>query len=464
MATRISESFTLQRLGAVFMLGTCLLVGALFGLGHNNWVAALLSAGGALVISLLWPKWGMYLLLWVLFASILPPGTGKFLGGVVMVGWLANQLLVTRAQIQLGALGPWLIGLFALALVSGLAHGQLDTQVSLLMVTGLILYFLIVNMVDNTADFEALMLNVVLIATAASLLVIQRTLAQGLLRPGALSQGALGDPNDTALFINIALPFVVLASVRAWRWRWVARLLLPVLMGGILLTLSRGGFIVSVAGFVILFGATRVIRRFELFLILTLFLALQLVPIISNNFNALLFRFSREDISALGSAETRVNTIRVGIRLGLNNPWLGAGPNRFSAEIVDYRTNEYGTIALAPHNTYLQAFAELGAPGLLTLIGMLISNVVRLYRIWRHPTPVPITSWLWAMVAMVLSYYLSIFFLNHLYARDIYLVLALVEAFANLHTRQVAAAEKAYGTVTAPLTLPDGATVPAGAI
>lgn len=453
MVARVSDTMTLQRLGVVVMLTACVFVGVLFGLDRANWAAAALLAGSALVLALLRPKWALYVLLWVLFASILPPGTGKFLGAVILLGWLANQLLATHAPIRLGDAGPWLIALFALAMVSGFAHGQLDMQVFLLIITGLILYFLIINLVDNTSDFEALMLNVVLIATGAAILVIQRVLAQGLLRPGALTQGALGDPNDTALFINIALPFVVLASVRRWRWRWVARLVLPILMGGVLLTLSRGGFVVSVVGFVILFGATRMIRRFELLVIMGLFLALQLVPVVSHNFDALLFRFSRQDVSALGSAEIRLNTIRVGIRLGLDNPLLGAGPNRFGAEIVDYRADAYGTIALAPHNTYLQAFAELGIPGLLMLLGVLIWNVVRLYRIWRHPTATPIDDWLWAVVAMVLSYYLSIFFLNHLYARDIYLVLAVVEAFVALHAHQVTqlAAERGHSALSSPV-------------
>ncbi len=450
MMTQWRQPQTLQK-GFLLVMGAggCILIGLLVGLERIDWGLSFLGGLAALLVSLLRPQWGLYLLLWVLFTTLLPVGAGKFLGGVVMVGWMVGELVRGRRVIHLGAAGPWLIALLILALLSGLANGQVGTQQLLLIGTGLILYLLILNLTQTRLDFELLLLNLILIGVVGSALVIRQSLT-GVLRPGALAQGALADPNVTALYLNLMLPFVIVAATRPWGWRWLARLALPILLAGILLTLSRAGFLVALFSLLSLFWFRRTIRRLELLVILGALLAWQWAPLITTNVDSLLRRFSRADISAWSSAEARLNTWRVGARLGMENVWFGAGPGRFGEEIVDYRVNEFGLIALAPHNTYLQAFAELGAPGLLALAGVLFQSFRQLYRVWRAPTG-PQSIWLPAVAAMFSGYLLSIFFLNQLYARDFFLAVALVQAFASL-----------YATVPdAPAALPQPDLVPA---
>lgn len=172
--------------------------------------------------------------------------------------------------------------------------------------------------------------------------------------------GIFNDPNDLALAFVIALPCVAycMASARSWLVRafWLGAL--GTMLYALYLTNSRGGMLAALAqGFVFAWWRYGTLK------------AGVLAAAGIAAFFTLPTRLASTD-AVDESAAGRVESWYTGIQLLASHPVFGVGPGNFTSHHH-----------LAAHNSWVQAFAELGLPGYflwLSFVGISFWMVLRL--------------------------------------------------------------------------------------
>jgi O-antigen ligase len=127
--------------------------------------------------------------------------------------------------------------------------------------------------------------------------------------------------------------------------------------------------------------------------------------------------------SALGSKEARTYLLKKSVEAAVTHPIVGVGLEQFqnyegvTARAAGQRGNWHET-----HNTYTQIASEAGIPGLIFLLGGIISTVRLLHRTYRKArqmasTPVnqKIRRTCFAVMLSLLSFSVAAFFLSMAY-------------------------------------------------
>ncbi len=201
------------------------------------------------------------------------------------------------------------------------------------------------------------------------------------------ASGTMGDENDFALAMNVALPisfFLARASGPRTKALLLAAGLLLIL--GNIVSESRGGFIglATVAGYC-WFNSR---HKFQTLI------AVCIVAVLAWNFATPQFRAEVTGIG-LNSAETdtgkgRIELWKVGWRAFVHNPVIGVGQGNMPVvmEIYQYDARgksfwERGLWGRAVHSVYFTILPELGLVGLL-LLGLMGRDLWRKYRQLLH--------------------------------------------------------------------------------
>jgi len=185
------------------------------------------------------------------------------------------------------------------------------------------------------------------------------------------------DPNDYALALALGIPMAwqLFATGRRW-WRFLNLLFIPVALGMIVLSASRGGTIAALVALLVVPLGLRTLDRFGRRAVLSLVVASALaVPVFWN------------DIAAVvGSNIERIGTIGTEITSGTLNerevlwaagmealsrrPIIGVGGGAFPEAIE--KVSGLHTVA---HNTFISVAVETGAIGLVLFLAILAVTV-----------------------------------------------------------------------------------------
>jgi O-antigen ligase len=97
-------------------------------------------------------------------------------------------------------------------------------------------------------------------------------------------------------------------------------------------------------------------------------------------------------ISAQNSAG-RSDEWKIALRMGADHPIIGVGlanypvvTPQYAASTIDLESAHYAVRKLVVHNTYLETFSELGAVGLVLLVGILVTTLNMAAKAVRSPT------------------------------------------------------------------------------
>ena len=245
------------------------------------------------------------------------------------------------------------------------------------------------------------------------------------------------DANDFATFAVSAMPFGVyfLHAARTLTGRLLALLSLAALTLAFVYSGSRGGFIALAA------VSTFVVLRYRGIPLRWRVSATALVAVV------ILATASSQYWSQMGTitsdadynrtAETgRLQIWNRGIGYMLDHPVLGVGPGNFQraegtlSPFAQRQQYGVGVRWSAAHNTFVQAGAELGIPGLLLFVAMIVSAFAVLVRIGRGQRAAApgardaaLTQ---ALIASLLGFMVGSFFLSLAYSEMLYTLLALV--------------------------------------
>jgi O-antigen ligase len=232
-------------------------------------------------------------------------------------------------------------------------------------------------------------------------------------------QGAVGESNQYGAFVALTLPAAVAmaVAVKGWmRWFWIAAAALTA--GTLVMTVSRGAFVAVF--FAAVFGAYLFRRYLSLGKIVTwgAFAACGVVIImlvvVSAGFGDLLHErvvggFSTKDMSGTSSGRTEIWATAIAMMFqhpltlltgfGWNSYWIM--PFRYS-----------------PHNYYLAQWFNLGLPGLICSVVLLVIPIRTALRSFAVASPV-MRALLAGFVFAALAYASATFFVD-LYVPWIY--------------------------------------------
>ena len=217
--------------------------------------------------------------------------------------------------------------------------------------------------------------------------------------------GMFGNPNDMAAHLVIFMPIAVALGL-ATRSK-LAKILYfgsaIIMIGGILVTQSRGGFLGFLAASAVFAWKIGKGRRFKVLLV-TAFSGLLVTLFAPGNYGIRILSIFIPALDPVNSAEQRRELFTQSIWVTLRNPW-GIGIGNF--EIVGVRN-------LVTHNAYTQVSAELGLLAFAAYLIFLISPLRKLGAVERLTFKQKEYTWIYfatvGVYASIAGYMVSSFF------------------------------------------------------
>ncbi|WP_228772096.1 O-antigen ligase family protein [Actinokineospora alba] len=305
-------------------------------------------------------------------------------------------------------------------------------------------------------------------ATAAAGSALYAMFAEG--QPRA--SGPVEDPNDLAYFLVVAVPMLIAVlparpptpplsttasvsraaptlgtMVPSGRWavigvRVVAVLAGATLVAGAMATLSRGGFLALTAAV----GWLLLRRVLPLRVLAGALAVVALIGALAMSLAgpALAKALGEKSFIAGSNVDARELRWQAAARMLAENPVLGVGPGGFRSDYAAASHNaEVGEQTPVAHNMYLEVAAELGLPGFLLFIGLLVLAAVateRALRASRDRRPMV------AVQAALIAVAVASTFLSQQYYLPLWLLIGLaVAAESRLHERRGSADAGAPG-------------------
>ena len=321
-------------------------------------------------------------------------------------------------------------GLLVSTLLSQLANAPAEIATTIGFSKACVFYLLIVSLLETRQHFDWYLrwLGLILLGFA-SLMELQHygiihsdnqatliSIHAG--RANAFGSQTFSDPNDSALILIVGLLISIhLASTtnkRLLTLFWLAAA--AVSLCAVKITDSRAGFLalsVGTCAYIwVRWGGKWLLR------------SLCLSPLVI----AQIATSRMTDVGAVseGTGQERVQMWHTALLLFKNNPILGIGPDCFTS-----------LIGKASHNTFLQAYAELGFLGGTLFFFAFYAGVVCAWQTISiiRTEQTATDSNLYLIVALLAAFGVSIFTLNHLYSSESYLVFALTTATLHIERR-----------------------------
>ena len=327
------------------------------------------------------------MIVFYLLVSVLPlmrhPIWSAFVGeltvikyvGVGSLGYALLYLSARRTPPRFFATrqSRWFVAFAALAIVSyalwGLRIYAAEVSPWLSYVSFLLFFFITLTLVDSTRRLRMVLLVAVGSVGFASLHVVrewQKYGGFGSFRPGYVT----GDANYYSLSALICIPVAFfLLRPRQPQWeRWFCLGCLALTLLGLTAAASRGGFVGLTAAVLFACAVTRRRRAQLVGTALGLLLPLMLVSPSSP-----LHRLFNPDYSDRESSDTRLALWRAGVEMLQQHPLTGVGMGNFKWVVRQYDRPEENLDNVA-HNTYVEVGAEMGLPGLVLYLALLVTT------------------------------------------------------------------------------------------
>jgi probable O-glycosylation ligase (exosortase A-associated) len=279
--------------------------------------------------------------------------------------------------------------------------------------------------------------------------------AQLVLNPGATNNNThpvLGDNNGVAVGMMMLVPiFVALAQTATKRWeRYIYRFFIVGLLYRGLSTYSRGGLLAAAAlGLVTFWRSPKKIRALVSIAVLVTVVLAVMPQAYWDRMQTIVAADDAQDSSASG----RLFFWSVGVRMANAKPLTGIGFNAFRQSFPTYDTSggAWGGDR-AVHSAWFGVLAEMGYPGLILLVSILVVAFLTCWRIRRSARGDPdlndFRAYAGGMQATLVSYAVGMTFLNGQYSEMLWHMIGLTVA---LDRAYALARMKTKSLVTAPV-------------
>ena len=427
----------LRVIGFAFLIALC--VGVAAGIQPRLGVAAALGVTfAAAVIADL--TVGLFLFTILSFLEVVNAGSGavsfiKVAGLILFLSWFAAQatrsrrearsLLASSPVITMAVVGfvSWSAISVAWAESSGTAIGSTSR-----FVLDALLFPIVFGAIRRREHFQWIVAAFVIGAVMSALI--------GLLQSGgARLAGGIGDPDGEAALLAAALMLDVglIATLPRDSAAKTLAVIGALIMGlGLLDTGSRGGFVALAAVLVaaVLLGGRWRGRAARLLLI---------VAIVTPVYLFVLAPSAALQHLSSSSSSGRTDLWKVGLKMFEANPVAGVGSGNFTVASIHYvqqagditRADLIVDVPHAAHNTYLEIIDELGVPGFLMFLTIVIGSIsaaLRAARIYERRGDTSFELMSRGVALAVIALLTADFFITNEYEHLLWLLLALPPA------------------------------------
>ncbi|HEY9435772.1 MAG TPA: O-antigen ligase family protein [Blastocatellia bacterium] len=242
-----------------------------------------------------------------------------------------------------------------------------------------IIFILMVNLIDTRQRIFSLWKLVVVCGAALGVGAIRSYMKGEFAVKGLRIEGFVGgmfeNPNDLATALDILLPFAIVLTVIS---KGLTRLFYlgcaAILTAGILVTLSRGGFLGLLALCVVLLWKLGRGRRLKTILVAVLICG-TLLAVMPGGYGARIATIFNTEQDQTGSAQQRRELMERAASIAIRHPIIGVGMGNFHI---------YSIHDKPAHNAYLEIAAELGVMGLIAYLILIFAPLRSLHRIERQ--------------------------------------------------------------------------------
>ena len=341
----------------------------------------------------------------------LPTGLAVAVPGLLMFAVL-HRIVLYRERIVVDRTFFLMLAFLAVLLVSAFAVRGLEqavTRISVYLVEGLLMYFLVRNAIGSLSELRWAAMGVVCAAALVSVLALvqaatgnyeqdfmglaERNLeridvpagssaAEAQMRLEDRAYGPVGEPNRFAQILLMAFPIALVLGLTAKSRMGsiLAFASMLAVLGGVLVTYSRGAFL-TLAILGVLMVPMRVISMRTLVAVVAA--ALLLAPIVAPAYTQRILSiggvaefFGSVEAEADGAVEGRTTEMLAALAAYTDHPILGVGPGQYLPFYsVHYQALPEISVREIPeprraHSLYLELGAELGTIGLLAFLAI----------------------------------------------------------------------------------------------
>jgi probable O-glycosylation ligase (exosortase A-associated) len=367
---------------------------------------------------------------------------------------------VTALQrFRFSSLNVLIVLFFAQSLLSVVASEHLDVSIWYWVEFSkvLIITLLITVLVTDKARYRTTLL---VIGLSLGMEQAKQGWAQLVLNPGASNNNphpVLGDNNGVAVGMMMLVPvFLALAQTASRRWeRRFHRFMVVGLFYRGISTYSRGGFLSAAAlGLVTLWRSPQRVRALLSIVALSIVVWFAMPQKFWDRMGTIIVPAEEQE----SASEGRVYFWQVAVRMANAKPFTGIGFNGFKSSFAsyDFKGGEYG-IERAVHSTWFGVLAEMGYPGLVLLIGVLIlafrTSIRVLMGARRDPNQQELAVYARAMQTTLFVFVVGMSFLNAQYNEMFWHIVGLTVTLGQLYASATEAmpAWSAASQVSAPL-------------
>jgi len=240
------------------------------------------------------------------------------------------------------------------------------------MVKNVIVYMLIVGMVTSEKKLKIFLWAVLIASGVLALATVREFMAYNVSslsnldvgRLGGFSGAYFGDSGDFAIMMDVVVPYAFFMSIagRPILFRPLALILMALFITALVATRARGGLIAF--GVIMLgigyFGLKLPKLWHKLISIILVVVAIGGIIAFAPG----VFKERAEtilDYQTQGTALSRIEYWKIGIKMFLSNPLLGVGAGNYQLRYSDFGGWEH--VWPVPHNMYIEVMSELGILG-----------------------------------------------------------------------------------------------------
>jgi O-antigen ligase len=241
-----------------------------------------------------------------------------------------------------------------------------------------LMFLVIVNTVRTLRRLRWMLLLGVAVGCMLSVVALNQYRTTGGTVEGYRVEGSIGNlfqnPNDMAIHLITIIPIVVAFMFGARGLKKVVyAVCLFLLVGGMMVTFSRGGFL-GLAGCAAVLGWKLGRRnRFPVFALLLVAVVL-MVLLAPGGYSTRMLSIFDSSLDPVGSSSARQQLLILSIKTAILHPLLGVGMGNF--HIISIRE-------AVTHNSYTQVAAELGMAAAVCYTLFVVTPLARLRRIER---------------------------------------------------------------------------------